>query len=98
MVQKMMIQSKLLSDPTVSYLSLALCILTPMTIDQALETIAPDPDADRKMIRRQEDEDMIRLRGDEYKMSWYGIGQMFGISPMAAFKRVKYFKGKAAGE
>jgi hypothetical protein len=64
-----------------------------MTINQAFETIAPDPDADRKLIRRQEDEDMIKLNKET--TSWHAMGQMFGISPMAAFKRVKRYREKA---
>lgn len=83
---------KLLSDPALGYLSLTLCILTPITIDQAFEKIAPDPEADRKLIRRQEDEDMLKLH--EEKISWYAMGQIFGVSPNAAFKRVKRLREK----
>jgi hypothetical protein len=80
---------RVLSDPDIGFLSLALCIFTTLTVDQALEEIAPDPDIDNRLLRRQEDEDLIKLKPG---MSWGELGEIFNITSVAAFKRAKYYR------
>ena len=82
--------NKVLSTNEIGYLSLAVCILTTMTIDEAFEKIAPDPDVNRKAKRREEDQDIIALRRD--KVSWSKIGEIFNMTSTAVFHRAQKFK------
>ena len=81
---------KLLSDTDIGYLSLAACILSTLTIDEAFDKIAPDPDRNPKMIKRQEDEDIIALRKEN--VSWSKIGEIFNMSSSTVFKRARRYK------
>jgi hypothetical protein len=83
---------KFLSSNELGYLSLAVCILTKSTIDEAFDKIAPDPDADRRNLRQQEDEDIISLRRDG--VSWQNIGKILNMSSTAVFRRAKRYKEK----
>lgn len=85
---------RFLSDPYIGYLSLALCIITTMTVEQALETIAPDPDADRKIIRAQEDEDLVKLKPE---MTWKELGEIFNLKPQSAIMRFKRIQKRMKG-
>lgn len=80
---------RMLSTPELGWMSLALAILTTLTVDQAFEKLAPDPDTDLALLRRQEDEDLVRLRSTT---TWKELGEIFNISPAAAFKRAQNFK------
>jgi hypothetical protein len=86
-------EPKNLSSITIGWIALALCVLTKKTVDQAMDTIAPDPDADQDAIRQLENEDIISLKKN-YGLSWEQIGDIFGLSDTAAFYRAKRFKEK----
>ncbi len=81
---------RFLSDNNIGYLSLAACILSTMTIDEAFDKIAPDPDHDTKNLRQQDTEDIVALRKDG--VSWSNIGEIFNMALSAVFKRAQRYK------
>lgn len=85
---------KMLSSPDLGWMALVLSTLTTLTIDQAFERLAPDPDADLVLLRRQENEDLVRLRPTA---TWAELGEIFNISGTAAFNRERRFKGLGSG-
>jgi hypothetical protein len=84
---------RVLTSPDIGYASLALCILTTKTIDQAFETLAPDPEFNPSAERRKEIRDAFLLRYNS-QLSWPEIGEIFNIKPVAAFKRVRRYAEK----
>lgn len=76
----------------VSYLALAVCILTNLNPEEAFDRIAPDNT--QKKVRRlnklKETEKMIELRKQGVKYT--DIANMFGITKDAVFRRLRRYK------
>lgn len=83
--------SRLLANEKIGWYALTLRLINrKLTIDQSLEVIAPDPDANWKLIRQQETEDIILIRKE---LTWKEIEQVFGIDKSAARLRVRRAEG-----
>lgn len=72
----------------ISYYTLALCILKNITIEEAFQIIAPEPDFKPKKLRRQFDYEMLYLR-DKKGLSHKEIAEIYGITKWAVVKRIE---------
>jgi hypothetical protein len=80
-------------EPTTSWIALAVCILTPKTIEQAFNDLVVDPRiSPRKQQKSTDTIDMVKLR--EKGLTYQAIGQIFGLKHDTVFKRIKRFKQK----
>lgn len=84
---------KELSTPNIGYLSLALCLVTTMTVDEAFEKIAPDSELNRGMQHHLENEDIYSLR-ENFNLTWAEIGEIFNITASNACHRATRFRDK----
>jgi len=82
-----------LTNIKIGWMALAVSILTTKTIDQALIEMDPGLGQDYKLIRYQEDEDIIILRNQG--LTWKEIGQIFNCSNNAAYSRAKNFRERS---
>lgn len=79
-------------EPTTSWIALAVCILTPKTIEQAFNDLVEDPRVDLRKQKMVDTVDMIRLR--ENGLTYQEIGEIFGLKRDVVFVRIKRFKQK----
>lgn len=75
----------------ISYYTLALCILKNITIEEAFQFMAPDPNIKNKDIRRKQDGEMSKLQ--KQGLSLHEIADIYGTSHYAVCKRIKRYKG-----
>ena len=79
-----------LATEEIGWLSLALCILKPCTIEQAFQVIAPDPNITYKDLYQQQTEEMYRLKTQG--MNNKEIGEIFGIDSSTVSTRLRRYE------
>jgi bacterioferritin-associated ferredoxin len=75
--------------PEISWMALAICVVTSKTPSQAFNTLVTDPcyspDDERREIAEQDD-DMVRLKRH---LTYDRIGQLYNMKPDAVYRRIK---------
>jgi len=81
-------------DTTECFMALCVAILKSVPPERAFDLLHNPLNAKRynDCITQEDLEDMVKLRAEGVQYS--EIGEMYGISKDAAFRRIKRFKGK----
>lgn len=87
---------KYLASSDIGYLSLAVCIMTTATIDEAFDRIAPDPEKVKGVVPKEDSEDIVKLK--KQGLTWPEIGEIFNISYSTAYRRAKRFNERKEKE
>lgn len=73
-----------------NYYALLICILRPVTIEKSFDLLEGRITKKRNTsIRKDDIADMIRMK---QSMTYEEIGEMYGISKQAVYRRIKRFK------
>lgn len=76
-----------------NYYALLICILRPVTIEQGFDMLdGKITKAQNKSIDSCDVEDMIRMK--QQGMTHREIGEMYGLSEEAVYRRIKRYKEK----
>lgn len=82
-----------LATEEIGWLSLALCIFKPLTVEDAFQIIAPDPEAPKsRELCRQQTEEMFKLKGQG--MTCAAIADLYGVSIDTVRGRLKRYREK----
>lgn len=85
-----MTSNTVVSREDVCWLSLALCILKPVAVEQAFEIIAPDLLTPSKQKNLETSKLMLDYR--KLGCSWHQLGLMFNCTGDAVYQRIKRLK------
>ena len=80
-----------LATEEIGWLSLALCIFKPLTVEDAFQVIAPDPWESRKLCQQQMKE-MFKLKGQG--MTYAAIADLYGVSIETVRGRLRRYREK----
>jgi DNA-binding NarL/FixJ family response regulator len=84
--------AKELATEEIGWLSLALCVLKPITVEQALQTIAPDPFKSTKELHREQMQEILQLKAQG--MASKEIANQLGISCKSVYNRLEKYRKK----
>jgi hypothetical protein len=74
-----------------NYYALLICILKPVTIEKSFELInGKFTKVQNKSIDNTDVKDMIRMK--QQGMTYQGIGEMYGLTDQAVYRRIKRYK------
>ena len=77
-----------------NYYALLICLVRPYTIDQSLRMMLDGKFSEKRnmTVKKDDVEDMIRMK--QQGMTHQAIGEIYGLSEEATYRRIKRYKEK----